>query len=245
DMDGDNCFFNQYQRNGEGSETQTGNINMEATVGQGTKRAKTSSDTLNHIMSERKRRQQMAERFIALSAVIPGLNKIDKASVLGEAINHVKQLQGRIAVLEQCWSSAGAVLEQESKKKSTKLMIFSKKSQSHPCSPSCENSNYFLESNHVLPQVEAIGLELEKKLLIRILSVKRKGILLKLLASLENTHLSIISSSLLPFGKNTLSITIITQMGEEYNMTVEELVKSLTQDLRNLSNQQERARLDC
>ncbi|XP_028202495.1 transcription factor bHLH18-like [Glycine soja] len=57
--------------------------------------------TRDHIMSERKRRQLMAEIFIALSAIIPGSNKIDKSSVLSEAINYVKQLKGRIAVLER------------------------------------------------------------------------------------------------------------------------------------------------
>ncbi|TKY48034.1 Transcription factor bHLH25 [Spatholobus suberectus] len=120
--------------------------------------------------------------------------QIDKASVLGEAINFVKQLQGRTAVLEQ-----------ESKKKSTK--------------------------SHLIPEVEAIGLELERELLIRILCEKRKGILLKLLTLLGNKHLAIVSSSVLPFGKNALNITIIAQMGEEYNTTGDELVKSLTQDL--------------
>ncbi|XP_061339406.1 transcription factor bHLH25-like [Gastrolobium bilobum] len=193
-------------------------LNFESSVSQGTKRARSSSETHDHIMSERKRRQEMAEKFIALSSIIPGLKKIDKATVLGEAINYVKQLQERIAMLEQ-----------ESKKKSSNSMIFIKKSISHP---SC--SHDYWEPNQVLPEVEARGIELEKELLIRIHCEKRKGILLKLLTLLKNIHLSIASSSVLPFGKNTLNITIIAQMGKEYNMTEDELVKNLRKELLKL-----------
>jgi len=42
----------------------------------GTKRARTSSEIEYHIISERKRRQDIAEKFIALSATIPGLKKV-------------------------------------------------------------------------------------------------------------------------------------------------------------------------
>jgi len=40
------------------------------------KRVRSSWEIQGHIMSERKRRQEMAERFIALSATIPGLKKV-------------------------------------------------------------------------------------------------------------------------------------------------------------------------
>ena len=40
------------------------------------KKARNSSQTMDHIMTERKRRQELTERFIALSATIPGLSKV-------------------------------------------------------------------------------------------------------------------------------------------------------------------------
>lgn len=40
------------------------------------KRVRSSWEIQGHIMSERKRRQEMAERFIQLSAMIPGLKKV-------------------------------------------------------------------------------------------------------------------------------------------------------------------------
>lgn len=43
----------------------------------GAKKGRSSSQTMDHIMAERKRRQELTERFIALSATIPGLSKVN------------------------------------------------------------------------------------------------------------------------------------------------------------------------
>ncbi|KAJ1426647.1 Myc-type, basic helix-loop-helix [Sesbania bispinosa] len=191
------CWGPSLEELGHSSSKRTLSFEPSVTQGQGRKRGRSSSEIQGHIMAERKRRQEMAERFITLSAIIPGLKKIDKASVLREAINYVKQLKERIAVLEE-----------ESKQKSTTSIISIKKSHSHPLS----EINTLGSNNQMLPHVEAIGLEPEKQLLIRVHCEKRNGILLKILTLLQNIHLSIASSSVLPFGKNTLSITIIAQV---------------------------------
>lgn len=41
-----------------------------------TKKSRSASETLDHIMSERNRRQELTRKFIALSATIPGLKKV-------------------------------------------------------------------------------------------------------------------------------------------------------------------------
>jgi len=115
--------------------------------------------------------------------------------VLREALNYMRQLQQRIAVLEK-----------GSNNKSIKSLIITK---SRLCSASCETN-----SNEVLPQVEARGLE--KEVLIRIYCEKRKDIMLKLLALLKDVHLSIASSSILQFGNSILNIIIIAQVIKPY-----------------------------
>jgi hypothetical protein len=45
-------------------------------VKQRTKNPRSSSEVQEHIIAERKRRQVISERFIALSAIIPGLKKV-------------------------------------------------------------------------------------------------------------------------------------------------------------------------
>ncbi|RDX64179.1 Transcription factor bHLH18, partial [Mucuna pruriens] len=41
----------------------------------GTKKTRSASESLDHIMSERNRRQELTRKFIALAATIPGLKK--------------------------------------------------------------------------------------------------------------------------------------------------------------------------
>ncbi|XP_028782688.1 transcription factor bHLH19-like [Neltuma alba] len=52
-------------------------------------------------MTERRRRQDLTQKFIALAATIPGLKKMDKATVLCAATDYVKRLQERVRELAQ------------------------------------------------------------------------------------------------------------------------------------------------
>ncbi|XP_061340053.1 transcription factor bHLH18-like [Gastrolobium bilobum] len=184
------------------------------------KRARSSSQTTDHIMAERKRRQELTERFIALSATIPSLNKTDKASVLRAAIDYVKQLQERVEELEI----------QDNNKRGVESVIFIKK----PDIRGNEDNNNYSETStsdycNILPEIEARILG--KEVLIEIHCEKENGIELKILDHLENLDLCVTGSNALPFGNFSLYMTIITQMGEEYKMTVNDLVKNLRQML--------------
>ncbi|CAM6098863.1 unnamed protein product [Calypogeia fissa] len=55
---------------------------------------------VNHMMAERRRRQKQKENFNALRALIPFVTKMDRASILGDAIGYVKQLTARVEELE-------------------------------------------------------------------------------------------------------------------------------------------------
>ncbi|KAJ1399441.1 Myc-type, basic helix-loop-helix [Sesbania bispinosa] len=203
---------------------------------QNNKKCRSSSEVNDHIMAERKRRQQLTERFIALSATIPGLKKTDKAHILREAINYMKQLQERVKELEN----------QNQRKTTESTVIFIKKSQ--VCSKeeitssnsSCEtNSDSVDRFKKALPQVEARVLEKEKEVLIGIHCEKQKDFVLRIMTLLQNLHLSLASSSVLPFGPSTLKVTIIARMDDEYCMSVNDLVKNLRQDLLELHDTQE------
>ncbi|XP_050373495.1 transcription factor bHLH18-like [Argentina anserina] len=178
---------------------------------------RTPSHAQDHIMAERKRREKLSQRFIALSAIVPGLKKMDKASVLGDAIKYVKQLQESIKVLEE-----------QTKIKTMESVVFVKKSQlvsSDDDTSSCNENFDGCSSDEPLPQIEARVSE--KDVLIRIHCENQKGYVVKILSEIENFQLSVVNSSVLAFGKSTLDITIIAQMDDEFNMTVTDLAKSL------------------
>ncbi|KAL8213991.1 hypothetical protein R6Q57_003440 [Mikania cordata] len=64
---------------------------------------KTTSDedlSASHVLAERRRREKLNERFIILRTLVPLVTKMDKASILGDTIEYVKQLRKKIQDLE-------------------------------------------------------------------------------------------------------------------------------------------------
>lgn len=171
----------------------------------------------DHILAERKRREKLSQRFIALSALVPGLKKMDKASVLGDAIKHMKTLQEKVKTLE----------EQIKKRSNTESVVFVKRyevtADVNESSSSNENSGGPVHDQ--LPEIEArfIGHDV----LIRIHCEKKSGVLEKTLTEIEKLRLSVINSTSMTFANHALDITIIAQMDESFNMTMKDLMKNL------------------
>ncbi|KAM7254124.1 hypothetical protein ACFE04_031806 [Oxalis oulophora] len=66
----------------------------------GRKPANGREEPLNHVEAERQRREKLNQRFYALRAVVPNISKMDKASLLGDAITFITDLETKIRVLE-------------------------------------------------------------------------------------------------------------------------------------------------
>ncbi|CAA7014627.1 unnamed protein product [Microthlaspi erraticum] len=59
----------------------------------GRKPANGRDEPLNHVEAERLRRENLNQRFYALRAVVPKVSKMDKASLLGDAISYINELK--------------------------------------------------------------------------------------------------------------------------------------------------------
>lgn len=55
---------------------------------------------LNHVEAERQRREKLNHRFYALRAVVPNVSKMDKASLLSDAVSYINELKSKIEDLE-------------------------------------------------------------------------------------------------------------------------------------------------
>ncbi|RZC91729.1 hypothetical protein C5167_027792 [Papaver somniferum] len=174
----------------------------------------------DHVMAERNRREKLNQQFIALSAVLPGLTKMDKASVLGDAVNYLKQLQEKVKTFEE-----------QTIKKTVESVIFLKKTQIYAddSESSSSNGNSIDGSTHDEPVPEIEARVCHKNVLIRIHCEKRKGVFVKILSQIEKLHLSIMNSNAIPFDDSFLAIT----MNAEYSMTVKDLVKNLRSVVSN------------
>nr|KYP37485.1 Transcription factor bHLH25 [Cajanus cajan] len=164
------------------------------------KKGRSCSQTHEHIMAERKRRENITKMFIALSALIPGLKKMDKASVLSTAIEYVKHLQQRVKVLEQ-----------EKKRKIETIGCFkTNKTNVADDYVSCTYDVLDDKPIKICPKVEARVSG--KDVLIKVMCEKQKGIVGKLLAKVEAHDLSVVCTNVLPFGNSALIITTIAKV---------------------------------
>lgn len=56
---------------------------------------------LNHVEAERQRREKLNHRFYALRSVVPNVSRMDKASLLSDAVSYIKELKSKVEELEQ------------------------------------------------------------------------------------------------------------------------------------------------
>ncbi|XP_023635428.1 transcription factor bHLH25 isoform X2 [Capsella rubella] len=176
---------------------------------------RSQSNAQDHIIAERKRREKLTQRFVALSALVPGLKKMDKASVLGDALKHIKYLQEKVGELEE--QKKERRLESMVLVKKSKLILDDNNQSSS--SSSCEDGSEGMD----LPEIEVRFSD--KDVLIKILCEKQKGHIAKIMAEIEKFRFSITNSSVLPFGP-TLDITIVAKESD-FDMTLMDVVKSL------------------
>ncbi|KAJ0233480.1 Transcription factor bHLH25 [Hirschfeldia incana] len=188
--------------------------------GKGTKRAKdlhkSQSSTQDHIIAERKRREKLTQKFVALSALVPGLKKMDKASVLGDAQNYIKYLHEKVGEFEE--QKRERRLESVVLVKKSKLILDdNNQSSSSSC---CEHDSSSLDLREIEVKFS------DKDVLVKILCEKQKGHSAKIMAEVEKLNFSITNSSVLPFGP-TLDITIIAKKKSDFDTTLMDVVQSL------------------
>uniref|UniRef100_A0A803KYY7 BHLH domain-containing protein n=1 Tax=Chenopodium quinoa TaxID=63459 RepID=A0A803KYY7_CHEQI len=202
------------------------------------RRKRQATQVYDHILAERKRREVLSHMFISLSSMVPGLKKMDKTTILGGAIKHMKQLQEKVNQLEV----AAAELN------TTNI------------SASCGSGNGGFSGNdgsdnnngeNLINKNSLLEIEVkisDNTLLLKVYCEKRKDIISELIAVVDKHELSITNCGVIPFGNLTLDITIVAKMKEGFNNNVKGFVRSLRSALESTSPQRQASEIqneDC
>ncbi|MCD7452412.1 hypothetical protein HAX54_016517 [Datura stramonium] len=166
----------------------------------------------DHLLAERNRRERLTQLFIGLSALIPNLKKLDKSSVLGDAINYIKQLEEQVKSLEEKGIKYSE--EEPTVVVNKRARIISSNGESS--SFGSENSNISTDQSF-RPEIEVRASN--GNVLISIYCKKQRGIIKEIFSQVEKLNLSIISTSVMPFGHTTTYITITAQVDHELSTT--------------------------
>ncbi|XP_004986324.1 transcription factor bHLH25 [Setaria italica] len=183
----------------------------------------------DHIIAERKRREKINQRFIELSTVIPGLKKMDKATILSDATRYVKELQEKVKDLEEASGSSGRSIE-------TRLVLV-KRPCLHAAAAADDDGSPFSPSpgtptaRKELPEIEVRFSE--KSVMVRVHCENSEGVAVKVLTEMEELQLAIIHANVMLFSACTLIIAITVKVEEGFTITKEEIVDRLDSALLN------------
>ncbi|KAK9071377.1 hypothetical protein SSX86_009945 [Deinandra increscens subsp. villosa] len=184
-----------------------------------------------HILAERRRREKLTQRFISLSALLPEIKKVDKATVLEDASKYIKQLQNRVKQLEETSiSRKNAIHDQPTT--SLRNSKFHGGYEADASSFDKTNSLPCKDATAYNPEIKVRILG--RNVLVRIYCQRNSLLPLKALTEMEGLHLTIMCNSVLPISSTYALITIIAQMSEEFAMTAKDLVKCLQLSLLKL-----------
>lgn len=112
---------------------------------------------INHVEAERQRREKLNSRFYALRSVVPNVSKMDKASLLNDAVVYIEKLKDKIKDLETELDRQASQIQMASATASGGAVENrSSSSWPPPFSRSSETTNSFMEVDVRIVGSEAI-----------------------------------------------------------------------------------------
>ncbi|KAI3883030.1 hypothetical protein MKX03_029568 [Papaver bracteatum] len=153
----------------------------------GRKPANGREEPLNHVEAERQRREKLNQRFYALRAVVPNVSKMDKASLLGDAIAYINELRTKLQNTES--DKEGLVSQVDSLKK--ELSCKDARSSSVSAAPPDPDLRLLNHIGNKSPDVDIDVKILGWEAMIRIQCNKKNHPAARLMAALKELDLDV------------------------------------------------------
>ncbi|CAO2823209.1 unnamed protein product [Amaranthus hypochondriacus] len=185
-----------------------------------------SSMASKNIVSERNRRKKLNERLFALRAVVPNITKMDKASIIKDAIGYIKELHDQerriksdISDLEHRRSNNGkfdnnscSIMDFD--QELPPLIIKSKKKRVDHRKQYYDHSNGCCRSSPIHDLEVRVSYVGERTIVVSLTCSKREGTMIKLCELFESLKLKIITAHITAFSGRLLK-TVFLEADEE------------------------------
>lgn len=173
----------------------------------GRKPANGREEPLNHVEAERQRREKLNQRFYALRAVVPNISKMDKASLLGDAIAYINELQAKVKAME---------FERE------KSSVTSGEATPSEVNPEIETQDHFLD---VDIEVEAA----HDEVIVKVSCPLESHPASRVIKALKDAQINVVDSKLSEANDTVMHTFIIKSPGSE-QLTKEQLIAAFSRE---------------
>lgn len=171
-----------------------------------------------NLASERRRRKKLNERLYSLRAIVPKISKMDKASIVGDAISYVRDLQKQVEEMQADIADLEAFSKAEVSEgltdprkgpKGAKIAILAGKKR--------------VMQEHRIVELEITQME-EQTFHLRVYCKKSPGVLVQLTRALEALDLEIVNANLTSVNDHIIN-TIVVEVVNGQVMKTEDLRK--------------------
>ncbi|MCO5567906.1 hypothetical protein L7F22_021602 [Adiantum nelumboides] len=168
--------------------------------------------TSKNLMSERKRRKKLNERLYSLRAIVPNISKMDKASIVSDAIDYIRELQKQVCDIES------DIVNLKSQKEN--IAEDSRSLDLKHLDP-LTGLKKKAKQEHWIVELEVSQME-EHIYHFRIHCKKSPGVLIQLSRALESLELEIVNANLTAVDDHILN-TVVVEVKNGWSMKTEEL----------------------
>lgn len=205
----------------------------------GRKPANGREEPLNHVEAERQRREKLNQRFYALRAVVPNVSKMDKASLLGDAISYINELRIKVQDSESNKKDLQSQLEALKKELVTRESSagFSGSNFGLLKNPSSDPSNLDVKGFGLKNQCPNVELEvriLGREAMVRVQCPKQNHPVARLMVAFKELELEVHHASVSTVKELMIQTVILNMTGIVY--TQEQLTAALSRKVADPSH---------